>query len=170
MSLSKLQEMVKDREAWHAAVHGVSKSRTWPINNQEFTNMILFAHNIGWAIKVEIEQYYKNTKNVLCICMCMCMCICMYRDCVWVCVCVCKAHTLHINTLHSWLEFSWGRKFCILNCANVMLIPNIFSICLLMNSQHFKVQIVKKSDAKFWWIFQWPSLVSAMSVEWNNSD
>ena len=28
MSLSKLQEMVKDREAWHAAVHGVSKSWT----------------------------------------------------------------------------------------------------------------------------------------------
>ena len=28
MSLSKLQEMVKDREAWCAAAHGVTKSRT----------------------------------------------------------------------------------------------------------------------------------------------
>ena len=29
MSLSKLQEMVKDREVWYAAVHGVSKSQMW---------------------------------------------------------------------------------------------------------------------------------------------
>ena len=28
MSLSKLRELVKERESWHAAVHGVAKSQT----------------------------------------------------------------------------------------------------------------------------------------------
>ena len=29
MSLGKLQELVMNREAWHAAIHGVTKSQTW---------------------------------------------------------------------------------------------------------------------------------------------
>ena len=29
MSLSQLQELVMDREAWRAVIHGVTKSRTW---------------------------------------------------------------------------------------------------------------------------------------------
>ena len=33
MSLSKLWEVVEGRETWHAAVHGVAKSRTWLKNN-----------------------------------------------------------------------------------------------------------------------------------------
>ena len=35
MNLSKLQEIVRDREAWHATVHGVAKSQTWLNNNNK---------------------------------------------------------------------------------------------------------------------------------------
>ena len=40
MNLSKLQEMVKDREAWHAAVHGVTKGQIW-LSNWTITNVAL---------------------------------------------------------------------------------------------------------------------------------
>ena len=32
MSLSKLQKILKDREAWHAAIHGVTKNQIQPSN------------------------------------------------------------------------------------------------------------------------------------------
>ena len=45
MSLSKLQELVKHREAWHAAVHGVSRSQSrlskWTTRLMEYSTMII---------------------------------------------------------------------------------------------------------------------------------
>ena len=41
MSLSKLCELVMDREGWHAAIHGVTKSRTWLSNWTELSMALL---------------------------------------------------------------------------------------------------------------------------------
>ena len=57
MSLRKLQEIVKDREAWHAEVHGVAKSQT-RLSNWKTTNVqckvtsLCIAATVPWIIKL----------------------------------------------------------------------------------------------------------------------
>ena len=50
MSVSKLQELVKDREAWHVAIHGVAKSWTWLSDWTELNWIVWTWVLLGWLI------------------------------------------------------------------------------------------------------------------------
>ena len=64
MSFSKLQEIVKDKEVWHASVHGVAKSQTW-LSNWTTTKINEYSSH-GIKIKTQKSlalQYTNNEKS-----------------------------------------------------------------------------------------------------------
>jgi len=66
VSLSELREMVMDREAWRAAIHGVAKSRTW-LSNWTELNWTEEYISLLWAIKTQvlIERWFCKSIDFL---------------------------------------------------------------------------------------------------------
>ena len=64
MSLSKLQEMVKDREAWHAAIHGLTKSQTLLSNQKPTRHESKSSINLLFSPHDFIDRRYILTINL----------------------------------------------------------------------------------------------------------
>ena len=70
ISLSKVRELVMDREAWHAAVHGVKKNRTWlsvwtELNLRNYPSRASFASKLTKMTKFYISYWYCNGMRLL---------------------------------------------------------------------------------------------------------
>ena len=66
MSLSKLQEMVKDRKAWDAAVHGDTESQTEQLNSMTHTQYIQLAKNLQY-IREKPKKLFSQSYILYCL-------------------------------------------------------------------------------------------------------
>ena len=58
MSSNKLQETVKDGEAWHAAVHGVTKSQTWL---SDWPRRVKIGHFIEMKADLNLQNHFRKS-------------------------------------------------------------------------------------------------------------
>ena len=73
MSLSKLWEMVKDREAWHAVVHSVAKSWTWELNDSLLSGGLIWNEECWHLPFVGGVSFFKELEDIL-------LCVCLEKE------------------------------------------------------------------------------------------
>ena len=60
MNLGKLQEMVRDKEAWHAVVHGVTKCRTQRVTEQQLLKEVSHHQRSNLHHLLEVIGHFKK--------------------------------------------------------------------------------------------------------------
>ena len=76
MSLSELQELVMDREAWRAVIHGVANSRT---RLSDWTELNWTEQTILFLQSQHVYTWVRKNMHGMHVWMCACACSCMHK-------------------------------------------------------------------------------------------
>ena len=140
MSLSKFPELVMDREAWHAAVHGVTKSWTQLSNWTDWRVCIYLNIYIYIYIYIYVICFY----HVLCQCAQSCPTLCNPMDCSPQ---VSSVHGIFQARILEWVAIfssrwsSWPRDWICVSCVSRIGRQILYQNCYL-GSPYF----LKNSD------------------------
>ena len=112
MTLSKLQELVMDREAWRVAVHGVAKSWT---RLRDWTEL---RHNFWFPL------FARSIYSTLFLLVCF--------DFAYVYICICAySVTLSIVAIYLCL-YIWGLQFCRVFLSSLFFFLRFFSLSFFL--------------------------------------
>ena len=119
INLGKLREMVRDREAWHAAVHGATKSQTW----------------LGdWTTTIYLEEREKSPWKTHLMCVTKTEARCLQKNYKLI-----LTPLLPIKLHWTWFIHSWGVSFYNKKITNMNQSYNLLNFYSKLEPYEYRV-------------------------------
>ena len=149
INLSKLQEMVRDKEAWHAAVHEVAKSQTWLGDWKTTTNrrepVVSVGTGLIWRVNGFCQYCFLQNKHVIYPCILWYILLLFYIYLV-------DKHTRIMHACEVWPQGNWGQSTVASTLAWEWFNQQHRCIHAAQSGQRLQRLLQHPSECKCWYI------------------